>query len=178
MPSTAQIHTPRRAHSRLRLNIPAKLVTTDGPTGITLVNLSQGGARIHLHGAGRIYGGVLKWMDREVPVESVWQAGPEIGLRFSTPIEWDWVVATRHWQPARVETGDESRSFARKWAKGVEQAESEEEMYLRARRNAPGLDLNSLRQSGARGRTVRSAVVFLLGSASVGLILGWHFGVI
>lgn len=163
MPSTAQIHTPRRAHSRLRLNIPAKLVTTDGPTGITLVNLSQGGARIHLHGAGRIYGGVLKWMDREVPVESVWQAGPEIGLRFHTPIEWDWVVATRHWRPDRRASGGGTKGSP---------AENEQ------RGGGPGLDMNRLRQSGARNRRARSAAVLLLGSASVGVMLAISFGVI
>jgi hypothetical protein len=123
--------------------MPAKLVTAEGTARITLVNLSQGGARIRLADDGRLTGGILKWTDHEAPIERVWQTGPEVGMRFLSPIEWDWVVATRHWSPHRV---------------GVDV-----DTAVRPAGGSPEMD--RLRHSGARERLARRVLWALLLSA-------------
>lgn len=174
MSSAPPTHRPRREHSRLRLNLPARLVTTEGEKLISLLNLSQGGARVRLPADKQISGGVLKWMDNEVYGVKVWQAGPEVGLKFDHPIDWNWVVATRHWQPPRRTKRDDSLSYARDWAKGVNQEKFEANAQLDAqvRRNIAALDIHKLRRSGNRLRWARRWLAILLLSVAVGLGVG------
>ncbi|KRA81483.1 hypothetical protein ASD76_13140 [Altererythrobacter sp. Root672] len=150
------------------------LVTPEGEQRITLLNLSQGGARVRLPGNGRITGGILKWMDNEALGIGVWQAGSEMGLRFEDPIDWDWVVATRHWQPPRRAKGDDSRAFAEDWARGYDHAKFDAGAQLdeQARRNKAALDIHKLRNSGARIRSARLTLGVLLLSVVIGLGVG------
>ncbi|MBO9517970.1 MAG: hypothetical protein J7493_07865 [Porphyrobacter sp.] len=157
MPNSAQIHRPRRQHSRLRLNMPATLATPEGEKRITLLNLSQGGARIRLSGDGRASGGVLKWMDNEAFGAGIWQRGPEMGLRFDDPIDWDRVVAARHWQPAgRVRNGKSA---------GLAGTDAPP-------KKGPSLDIHKLRKSGAKVRLARWVPGVLLLGAVLALGMG------
>jgi hypothetical protein len=94
-------HSPRRAHSPLRLGIPARLLCLDGQRWVTLIDLSQGSARIALGAPGKVSGGLLRWLGFEAFGDPVWQVGDELALHFDAPIDPAWLVETR--QRARVE---------------------------------------------------------------------------
>lgn len=109
---------PRRGKARLRLGIPALLVTVNGQQEISLLDLSQSGARLSVRGAEPIGSCILKWMDYEAFGVVAWRAGHEMGLQFDAPIQSDWLLDTREWLPALAKGGDEIRRFARDWVRG------------------------------------------------------------
>jgi hypothetical protein len=165
---------PRRAHSRLRLGIPAQFITVNGSSNITLLDLSQSGARLQLSGPERAKDGVLKWMGFEVYGIKVWQSGTMIGVQFDKPISSNWVLATRNWRPSDRETKIEARSFARDWAKGAGD-KSLDPLFDRASgrspHTGPSLDMQRLRQS-TKSRWGQSSLAFILGSSVIGIAVG------
>jgi len=75
--------TGRRADARLRLQLPAELVTLDGPTKCRLENLSSRGARITLGMPLRIGScGFLRCAGIEMFGTVVWFDADHCGLRF------------------------------------------------------------------------------------------------
>lgn len=119
---TAALHTgrlPRRAHSRLRLGIPARLLSLEGQQAVTLVDLSQSGARIVLGAPGRVSGGLLRWLDYEAFGDPVWQVGEELALHFDEPIDPAWLIETRHRAPVELDRGLQTKRAAREWVSGA-----------------------------------------------------------
>lgn len=112
-------HAPRRSHSRLRLGIPARLLSLDGQQAVTLVDLSQSGAQLRLLVPGRISGGLLGWLGFEAFGDTAWQIGDRLALSFDAPIELPWVVATRQRAPVELEPGRALRHAAREFVSGV-----------------------------------------------------------
>ncbi|MBO9519184.1 MAG: hypothetical protein J7493_14055 [Porphyrobacter sp.] len=149
-------------------------MTVKGPREVTLLDLSQSGARLQLTGPERVTGGILKWMDFEVFGVRVWQDGQTVGLQFEKPISSSWVLATRNWRPSTLEAKVESRSFARDWAKGA--GDRSLDPLLNRSKSAssqagPSLDMQRLRQSN-KSRWSRSSMVFILGSSVIGILVG------
>ena len=107
-------HTPRRGKARLRLGIPAVLLTTDGRGPISLLDLSESGARILLASEKGVSCGFLRWMHYEAFCTVVWQDGALAGLQFEYPIDRDWVIDTRDWLPELAKE-NELRSYAEEW---------------------------------------------------------------
>lgn len=86
----------RRANSRLRARIPAKLVTLDGTRGTVLVDLSAGGARIKAHDGLRPgQQVVLRWAGFEAYGAVQWVARGLCGLAFDEPIDQRVLIGTR-----------------------------------------------------------------------------------
>lgn len=149
-------------------------MTVNGPRAITLLDLSQSGARLQLSGPERVNGGVLRWMGFEVFGVRVWQSGNTIGLQFDNPISSNWVLATRNWRPSDRESKIESRSFARDWAKGAGDKSADpllNKVRGRAPQAGPSLDMQQLRQSN-KGRWSQSGMAFILGSSVIGIVVG------
>jgi len=113
-------HIPRRAHSRLRLGIPARLLTLEGQQCVTLVDLLQSGARIVLGASGKVSGGLLRWFEFEAFGDPVWQAGEELALHFDEPIELDWLIEIRQRAPAELNRDLHARRAACDWVNGRE----------------------------------------------------------
>jgi hypothetical protein len=111
-------HVPRRTHSRLRLGIPARLLTLEGQQWVTLVDLSQSGARIVLGASGKVSGGLLRWLGFEAFGDPAWQAGEELALHFDEPIELGWLIETRQRAPVEVNRDVHARGAAREWVSG------------------------------------------------------------
>lgn len=110
----------RRGHARLRLGIAAELMTLDGRKRVTLLDLSQSGARVRLNEPGRLRQAMLYWIEFEAFGLVVWQDGLQVGLEFEPPISEATVLATRSWQPSEHvrQVRAEQRQFARNWATG------------------------------------------------------------
>ena len=119
-PSQQLPEVHRRGYARLRLSMDAAILTLDGRRPVTLLDLSQSGARLLLQEHYRLDQAVLYWMDFEAFGEGVWQSGRERGLAFEEPISEATVLATRQWQPREeaLRSKAASRQFARNWVSG------------------------------------------------------------
>lgn len=108
-----------RSYQRLKLQLPAQLLTLDGSEEILLLDLSQVGARLACRFPPTFRKGVLTWMTFETYGETVWQKGRMCGLRFDEELDLSVVVRTR--QDIREEWlrySDNLESAARLWAQG------------------------------------------------------------
>jgi len=115
-----QDQTPRRAHSRLRLGISARIETLDGKQRVRLLDLSQGGAHIVLSEPHDIRKAVLSWLRFETYGEVVWQEGQHIGLAFDRPLPLACLVETRQRAPTVVrEEAMGVEQAARQWVAGT-----------------------------------------------------------
>jgi len=110
---------PRRRKARLRVGIPASLVTLDGRQDVALVDLSETGARLRVDGADTISSGVLTWLGFETFGSIVWRRGQTVGVHFDTPIDGEWVLTTREWLPRLPTSKEELKRFARDWVNGA-----------------------------------------------------------
>lgn len=110
----------RRGYSRLRLQMEAAILTLDGRRPVTLLDLSQSGARMLLDEHYRVDQAVLYWIGFEAFGEVAWQAGRDVGLQFEEPLSAETVIATRQWRPKEEARQDiaERRKFAQGWVNG------------------------------------------------------------
>ncbi len=113
-----ETHAPRRAYARLRLGVPARLLTLDGEQWVTLIDLSQSGARVVLEASGRISGGLLRWLGYEAFGDPAWQVGDELALHFDEPIEPTWLIETRRRAPVELDWNRQTRNAAREFVTG------------------------------------------------------------
>lgn len=162
---------PRRGDARLRLGIPATLVTVHGHKAVTLINLSQTGARVRLASPLPVSGGILKWIDFQVFGSTTWQNGRELGISFEDPIDPDWLVATRALLPLLGDAKREARRFAQNWASGNGQPNKGLEPFERHSREI-AIELDDIaRRRRARVDWIVAGVRFLVGGVLFGIIL-------
>ena len=110
----------RRRHSRLRLNLPAKLITRDGTLAVTLLDLSFSGARLGL-GAAPLRAGasaVLSWASFEAFCTLVWVQDSTCGLDFEVPLHPQVLLATRDLADLAPRI-DGNRVAVRDWVTGT-----------------------------------------------------------
>ncbi len=169
---------PRRGKARLRVGIPAHLVTVHGRIRVTLLDLSETGARLRYEGHA-INDGVLEWLGYEAFGAVVRRTVDEIGLRFDEPIGQNCVLDTRECLPAMSSSEDELEVFAREWVRGRD--------GKRVSAHISGLRADVFRQravaseirAGQRARAItmrtwlHTARPFLFGGALVGLLAGY-----
>jgi hypothetical protein len=113
--------TGKRRHARLRVRLPAKLITLDGEFRVVLCDLSTGGARVGKPGLFLAGGeAVLLWDRFEVFGTLAWCRSGLFGVHFEAPIAKEWVMATRELDSAtRLPDDDElNRQAAREWIVG------------------------------------------------------------
>jgi len=86
----------RRRDARLRLAIPAHLITIHGKHRVALCNLSQSGAQMQLNGKLKLCGdAVLVWLHYEVFGRIVWSANGQAGMEFDELIAPGTLITTR-----------------------------------------------------------------------------------
>lgn len=169
---------PRRGKARLRLGIPAGLLTVHGRTDVTLLDLSESGARLRYEGE-RISDGVLEWLGFEAFGAIVRRDDGELGLRFDEPVTRDCVLDTRELVPTLPQDEDEVRTFAREWVGGRDgQRVSAHISGLRAetlRQRAVAGEFRATHRAQATGMRnwLRAAPPFVAGGVLVGLFAGY-----
>jgi hypothetical protein len=94
----------RRRSPRLRLGMPARLITPERSCPIVLENLTVDGAGVTLPEPSEFMVCVLRWMDNHAFADVVWREGFSVGLQFDKPIPAETLEATRlyanqHWGP-------------------------------------------------------------------------------
>jgi hypothetical protein len=113
------IESHRRGSSRLRLGIPARLETFDGPQHVRLLDLSQSGAQVLISPQLPFKSAVLGWLAFEAFGDVVWQTADHAGLQFDEPVPMDWIIETRQQAPAIVRNEKWSaHAAAREWVAG------------------------------------------------------------
>ena len=110
----------RRRHSRLRVNLPARLITLDGTLHATLLDLSFRGAKVVLAGElpKRGADAVLTWGSFEAFCSVAWARGQACGLDFETPLEPRMLLSTRDLADA-TPVVDSNRVAAKAWVNGA-----------------------------------------------------------
>lgn len=96
----------------------ARLLTLEGEQWVTLVDLSQGGARVVLGASGKVTGGLLRWLGYEAFGDPVWQFGDELALHFDEPIEAACLIETRRRAPVELDYQVNTRRAASDFVSG------------------------------------------------------------
>jgi len=169
-------HFPlRRGKARLRLGIPAQLLSLHGRRRVTLLDLSESGARLRYDGEP-VSDVILEWLGYEAFGKVVRRAGDELGVRFDEPIGSAWVLETRERLPAIAQGEDQVTRFAREWARGrdldANAAPADHRWSVlgyptAARKRGLGQPAPGLRS------WLGTAKPFLLGGAIIGLLVGY-----
>lgn len=110
----------RRRHSRLRVHLPARLITLHGTLSATLLDVSFRGAKIALGQEDLRPGAsaVLTWAGFEAFCTIAWARSGLCGLDFDTPLKPRELIATRDLAD-RTPRIDAGRTAARDWASGL-----------------------------------------------------------
>jgi len=119
-PHPAESQAGRRRHSRLRVCLPARLITLDGILPVTLLDLSFSGAKIALGSRTLRVGAeaVLTWGDSfEAFCSVAWLHDGGCGLDFDEPLRSNVLIATRDMADATPRT-DARRVAAEDWVAG------------------------------------------------------------
>ena len=86
----------RRDAARLRLAAPAVFLGHDGRQPVTLLDVSQTGAKLVFEEPPASVAGFISWMDFETFGDLVWREGLYIGIAFDQPLPLKWIIETRH----------------------------------------------------------------------------------
>lgn len=111
----------RRRNSRLRLGVPAQLITLHGQFTASLADLSQSGA--HLRSRGELVRGeelVVTWLGFEAFGTVVWAVNGEAGLEFDEPLAEAILLQTRQQVDQGIAPSAEQAAYdgARSWYMG------------------------------------------------------------
>jgi hypothetical protein len=118
---TSAPQTGRRANSRLRVRLPAKIVTLHGEYPVILADLGYFGARVS--GAEPPRQGaevILQWGQFEAFGRVSWVGPRTFGIAFFDPVPPKVLIATRDMDDAgrAPSEKEQARNFARVWASG------------------------------------------------------------
>ena len=117
---TDDAHAGRRRHSRLRVCLPARLITLDGTLTVTLLDLSFRGAKVvgNAPSLKRGASAVLTWGAFEAFCPLAWIDGDLCGPDFDAPLKPRVLIATRDLADASPRV-DARRVAARDWVSGL-----------------------------------------------------------
>lgn len=109
----------RRSLARLKLGVPARLITLNGVQDVLLDDLSLSGAQIRLSEREQFSTGVLEWLAFEELVDVVWHDGSTCGVKFERRLPKECILATRDAAPLLLDDDARARSVAKQWTEGT-----------------------------------------------------------
>lgn len=110
------VNSGRRACARLRLRLPAELITLDGQGSAVLENISATGARVSSQFVLRPGASCILRLGRlELFADVAWCAQGRLGLMFEEPLAQGQLVALRNLNPADLPN---DRAASQDWARG------------------------------------------------------------
>ena len=86
----------RREAARWRLAAPAVFLGHDGRQPVTLLDVSQTGAKLVFEQPPASAAGFISWMDFETFGDLIWREGLYIGFAFDRPLPLKWIIETRN----------------------------------------------------------------------------------
>lgn len=109
----------RRSAARLRLATDAHFMGLERRQPVTLLDLSQTGARFAFWSPCVEKAGFLEWLGFETFGELIWQEGLYVGIAFDEPIDHQWLLDTRErCQSVDQAHRDKVMEAAREWVSG------------------------------------------------------------
>ena len=115
------LHIGRRRDSRLRVTVPARLITLTGHHKVALRDISQTGAKLSVPEQVRAGDdGVLEWLDFETFGSIIWTGGGFAGIAFDEELPVGALLTTRQKfdQGAFKTEEDIAREQAAEWCLG------------------------------------------------------------
>jgi len=121
IPTQQPLESGKRYFPRARLNLPARLVTFNGTTDCTLIDLSRSGAKLGASECPRVGSMVVV---EGLPIELFgtvrWATRGLFGFEFEAPMPLDRVVALRYYADDEAERQKQAQlTYARNWVQGV-----------------------------------------------------------
>lgn len=119
--SPGSLHAGRRKRSRLRVRLPARLVTRCDTQSVVLCDLSLHGAQVTTKNPLKLGSeAVLEWSGFEAFGEVVWCSGDRCGLSFFDDITPQMLLDTRDLDTVAhlPRDRDMARQTARQWVEG------------------------------------------------------------
>lgn len=115
------VETGKRCFSRARLNLPGRLVTFNGTSDCTLIDLSRSGAKLAAGDCPRV--GSLVVVEG-LPIELFgtvkWSVSGLFGFELEAPLPLDRVVALRYYaDDEAVRQKQAQLTYARNWVQGA-----------------------------------------------------------
>lgn len=113
----------QRRDSRLRLELPARLITLDGYASALMCDLSQSGVRVRLRPGQTLRVGaeaMLSWLEFEAFGAVVWSDDRYAGMEFDGLLDPEIVLVTREMIDLGRAVTEEQLSYdqARRWYEG------------------------------------------------------------
>lgn len=84
----------RREARRVKIAVDGHLLGYEGRQAITVLDLSQTGAKVAFEEPPREKAGFISWMEFETFGDVVWREGLYVGLQFDRPIPIKWLELT------------------------------------------------------------------------------------
>ncbi len=120
-PTFRPTDTGKRYFSRARLNLPARLVTFNGTTDCTLIDLSRSGAKLGARECPKVGSMVVvEGLPLELFGTVRWSVTGLFGFEFEAPLPLERVVSLRYYADDEAERQKQATiSYARNWVTGV-----------------------------------------------------------
>jgi hypothetical protein len=120
-PAPGNAFPGKRYFSRARLNLPARLVTFNGTSACTLIDLSRSGAKLGGNECPRVGAMVVV---EGLPIELFgmvrWSAKGLFGFEFEAPLPLERVIAMRYYADDEAARQNAAQlAYARNWVQGV-----------------------------------------------------------
>lgn len=119
--TTAPPETGKRYFSRARLNLPALLVTFNGTSRCTLIDLSRSGAKLGASDCPRVGSlVVVEGLPMELFGTVRWSVTGLFGFEFEVPLPLERVIAMRYYADDEAARQKQAElTYARNWVQGV-----------------------------------------------------------
>jgi len=114
------IHRGQRDFARARLNLPARIVTFNGTSNCTLIDLSRTGAKIAAQDCPRVGAMVIiEGLPTELFGTVRWSRSGLFGFEFDQQMTHEEVVALRQYADGEAERQEQAQlAYARRWVTG------------------------------------------------------------
>ncbi|HEU4821404.1 MAG TPA: PilZ domain-containing protein [Qipengyuania sp.] len=115
------IYRGQRDFARARLNLPARIVSFNGTSACTLIDMSRTGAKIAAADCPRVGAMVIiEGLPMELFGTVRWSRGGFFGFEFDAQMTHDNVIAMRHHADGEGERQKQAQlTYARNWVQGV-----------------------------------------------------------
>lgn len=115
------IYRGQRDFARARLNLPARIVTFNGTSACTLIDMSRTGAKVGAVDCPRVGAMVIiEGLPMELFGTVRWSRSGLFGFELDAQMTHENVIAMRHYADGEVERQKQAQfTYARNWVQGV-----------------------------------------------------------
>jgi hypothetical protein len=115
------LYRGQRDFARARLNVPARIVSFNGTSACTLIDMSRTGAKIAAADCPRVGAMVIiEGLPMELFGTVRWSRSGLFGFEFDGQMTHEYVIAMRHYADGETDRQKQAQlTYARNWVQGV-----------------------------------------------------------